>query len=42
MRTDPASGLAFRGSPMWLQRYVEDAPSALRQAGLSVLRWLFP
>jgi len=42
VRTDPATGRAFRGSQKWLQRFVEAAPAALAPEGLGPLDWVSP
>ena len=42
MRTDPATGRAFRGSQKWLQHYVEHAPERLEPPDLGPFDWLSP
>lgn len=42
MRQEPETGAARRGSQKWLQRFVAEAPDALRPAGLPPLAWISP
>ena len=42
MRTDPASGRAFRGSQKWLQHCVEHAPDVLEPPEMGPFDWVSP
>jgi hypothetical protein len=42
VRQDPATGAARRGSQKWLQRFVAEAPEALRPSAVPPLTWLSP